>query len=277
MWLNSLCEWTNKGIAYAIITIIKAEGSVPRGVGSKMVVNELGDIDGSVGGGVVEHVSREQAAKAIRENKCFTLDFSLKGDVWQVTEERTVQGMCGGSLTVFIEPFLPHSELVIFGGGHIGEKLGKFCETMNFPYRVYDDRQEYVTNERFPGAAERICKPYTELTQSIRLTKASYCVILTHGHENDEICLEQLLRNRDIPYIGMIGSPNKVKVIVDNIRSRGGIVDSRLYSPVGLRIGRNLPEQIALAIMAEVMLLMEGGALEHLRIRWWEQGAVPSK
>ena len=277
MWLNSLYEWKNKGIACAIVTIIKAEGSVPRGVGSKMVVNELGDIDGSVGGGVVEHVSREQAAKAIRENKCLTLDFSLKGDVWQVTEDRKIQGLCGGSLSVFIEPFLPHSELVIFGGGHIGEKLGMFCEIMNFPYRVYDDRQEYVTQERFPGATERICKPYTELTRSIRLTKASYCIILTHGHEHDEVCLEQLLKNKDIPYIGMIGSAVKVKVIVDHIRSRGGIIDSRLYSPVGLRIGRNLPEQIALSIMAEVMLLMEGGALEHFRVRWWEQGVVPSK
>jgi len=270
MWLKSLCDWRDRGVPCAIVTVIRAEGSVPRGVGSKMVVSGNDDIAGSVGGGPVEHLSREAALKCIRDNTCQTLDFSLQGDVWQVTPERTVQGLCGGTLSVFIEPLLPCKEVVIFGGGHIGEKLSRFCDIMNLPYRLYDDRPEYATAERFPGAVERLCKPYAELAGAIRLGRSSYCVILTHGHAHDEVCLEQLLANKDVPYIGMIGSPHKVKVIIDRIRARGGTIDQRLYSPVGLRLGRNLPEEIALAIIAEVMLLMNGGSLEHFRVQWWE-------
>jgi xanthine dehydrogenase accessory factor len=268
MWLKTLGDWQEKGIPCAMVTIVKAEGSTPRGLGSKMVVNEHDDIAGSVGGGPVEHISREQALQAIRGNKCITLDFSLKGDVWQVTPDRTVQGLCGGAVTVFIEPVMPGKELVIFGGGHIGEKLGRMCDVLELPYRIYDNREEFASAERFPRAVERVCQPYEELGQKIRLTRASYCVILTHGHTFDGICLEQLMRNPEIPYIGMIGSVNKVGVIVETIRGKGGVVDDRLYSPVGLKIGRNLPGEVALSILAEVMLLMNGGALEHFRKRW---------
>jgi xanthine dehydrogenase accessory factor len=271
MWLKSLYEWKNQGIPCAIVTVIKAEGAVPRGLGSKMVVTAGNDIAGSVGGGPVEHISRAEALKAIRDNRCLTLDFSLKGEEWQVTQDKTVQGLCGGTVTVFIEPVLPCKELVIFGGGHIGEKLGRFCDILNLPYRIYDNRPEYATVERFPCATERICQPYEELGQAITLTHISYCVILTHGHAYDEVCLEQILGNKDVPYIGMIGSPNKIKVTLDHIRSRGGVIDDRLYSPVGVRIGRNLPEEIAFSIMTEVMVLMSGGELEHFRVKWWEQ------
>jgi xanthine dehydrogenase accessory factor len=271
MWLKSLYEWKNKGVPCAIVTVIRAEGSVPRGVGAKMVVSEANDIAGSVGGGPVEHISRGEALKAIRDNTCLTLDFSLQGDAWQVTEETSVQGLCGGTLAVFIEPVLPRKEVVIFGGGHIGEKIGRLCEVLNLPYRLYDDRPEYASAERFAGAAERVCKPYAQLSTEITLTRVSYCIVLTHGHAHDEVCLEQLLACKEVPYIGMIGSANKVKVIIEHIRSRGGVIDERLYSPIGLQIARSLPEEIALAIVAEVAMLMNGGTLTHYRTKWWEQ------
>jgi xanthine dehydrogenase accessory factor len=266
MWLKSLNEWKSKGIPCAIATIVKAEGSTPRGMGSKMVVNNVNEIAGSVGGGPVEHISREEALKVIRENRCVSLDFSLKGDTWMVTPDKMVQGLCGGSVTVFIEPILPEAEVVIFGGGHIGEKISKYCGILNMPYRVFDNREEFSSAERFSSAVERVCEPYNTLSETIRLTGASYCVILTHGHKHDEVCLEQLLRNKEVPYIGMIGSTNKIEVIVNNIRSRGGIIDNRLYSPVGLKIANNLPEQIALAIMAQIILLINNGTPEHFRV-----------
>jgi xanthine dehydrogenase accessory factor len=271
MWLKNLNEWKVKGIPCAIATITRAEGSTPRGVGSKMVVNAVNEIAGSVGGGPVEHISREEALKAIKENRCISLDFSLAGDVWQVTPDRTVQGLCGGSVTVFIEPVLPEAEVVIFGGGHIGEKVSKYCEILNMPCRVFDNREEFSSAERFPTAVERVCKPYETLTESIRLGQASYCVILTHGHKHDEICLERILRNKEVPYIGMIGSQNKIGVLVNNIRSRGGRIDDRVYSPIGLKIASNLPEQIALGIMAQIICLINKGSPEHFRFPWHDE------
>jgi xanthine dehydrogenase accessory factor len=272
MWLKTLNEWNAAGIPCAIVTIIRTEGSTPRGLGSKMIVNNEGKIAGSVGGGPVEHISREEAQKAIKRQQCISLDFSLKGDSWQVTPDKTIEGMCGGSVTVFIEPVLCEAQVVVFGGGHIGEKISKFCEILDMPFRVFDNRGEFSDAERFPTAIERVCKPYETLSESIHLTSSSYCVILTHGHKYDEVCLEQLLRNKNIPYIGMIGSQHKIQVVIDNIRSRGGVIDNRLYSPIGLKIANNLPGQIALGIMAQIILLINNGSPDHYRIKWHEQG-----
>ncbi|OGS35722.1 MAG: hypothetical protein A2293_03970 [Elusimicrobia bacterium RIFOXYB2_FULL_49_7] len=271
MWLKTLYDWQSKGIPCAIVTITKTEGSTPRSEGSKMVVNGSDEIAGTVGGGPVEHISRQEAVLAIKENKCKTLDFSLAGDQWQVTPDKTVQGMCGGRVTVFIEPVLPQKEVVVFGAGHIGEKIGKLCEVLNLRYRVFDNRPEFVSENRFPSAVGRISKPYDTLSTSIPLTRASYCVILTHGHQYDEVCLEQLLKNKAIPYIGMIGSQNKIRIIIDNIRSRGGKIDNRLYSPIGLKIANHQPEQIALGIMAQIILLINNGSPDHFRIPWHEE------
>lgn len=271
MWLKSLDEWKTQGLPCALLTIIEAEGPTPRGVGSKMAVNDRGETAGSIGGGAVEHVSLEEARRAIRENKCRTLKFSLRGDEWRVTAGRKVRSMCGGALAVFIEPIMPRHEVVIFGAGHIGERLSRLCAVMNLPCRVYDNRKERLTAERFPDAKELVHGDYEALAGKIALTTASYCVILTHGHEFDGVCLERLLKNGDVPYIGMIGSAVKVKALIDDIRSRGTEVDGRVYSPVGLKIGRNLPEEIALSIMAEIMLLAGGGSGGHCRINWHER------
>jgi len=276
MWIKMLNEWISQGVPCAIATIVHAEGSTPRGAGAKMVITGKGTIAGSVGGGAVEHICREEAIKAIKENVCKTLEFSLQGDSWQVTPEKSIQAICGGKVTVFIEPILPQNELVIFGGGHIGFSLGKYCDVLNMPFRIFDDRPEFASGQRFPTASEVICKPYGMLSESIRLSKASYCVILTHGHKHDEVCLQQLLKNKDIPYIGMIGSSKKVKIIVENIRSRGGCVDGRVYSPVGLKIANKLPEQIALGIIAQIVLLINNGSPEHFRIPWHEEETVIS-
>ena len=270
MWLKKVNDWKAQGIPCAMLTIVQAEGPTPRGVGSKMAVNLHGDSAGSIGGGPVEHLGLEEAKKAIRDNRCRTLKFSLRGDEWQVTEEKKVRGLCGGALTVFIEPIVPRHEVVVFGAGHIGEKLAALCAVLNLPCRVYDNRKDRLTAARFPHARKLIHGRYAELAKKIPLSASSFCVIVTHGHEHDEECLELLLQNREIPYIGMIGSAAKVKILVDRIRSRGTEVDGRLYSPVGLKIGSHLPEEIALSIMAEIMLLSGGGSGEHYRIRWHE-------
>ena len=271
MWLNALSEWKARGIPCALLTVVAAEGPTPRGVGSKMAVNRDGETAGSIGGGPVEHVSLEEARKAMGDNRCRTLEFSLSGEEWRVTGERKIRSLCGGRLSVFIEPIMPRPEVVIFGAGHIGEKLAGLCAVMGIPCRLYDNRKEFLAERRFPHAKGLIHGDYADLAEKAALTAMSYCVILTHGHEYDGVCLELLLKNRDVPYIGMIGSPGKVKTLVDEIRSRGTEVDARLYSPIGLKIGRNLPEEIALSIMAEIMLLVQGGSGEHCRIRWHEK------
>lgn len=267
MWLNQLNRWKNEGTACAIVTITATTGSTPRGVGSKMVVDVHGNIAGSVGGGAVEHQARAAAQEAIAKNVCLTKEYSLKEADLGRKGTRKGLGVCGGTVTVFIEPVLPRSEVVAFGAGHIAEKLGRFCDVLNVPYRVYDNRQDYATVERFPGARERVVAPFEEIAKRIQLTRQSYCAIFTHGHMHDRTCLEQLLANRDVPYIGMIGSATKIAVLFRDLAEKGIEVDDRVYSPIGIKLGSQLPEEIAFSILAEIFLLMNGGKLEHFRIQ----------
>lgn len=267
MWLKSLNEWKVKGVPCAIATIVRAEGSTPRQAGAKMVVNIDGDIAGSVGGGSVEYECMKLAETAIKENRPILKEFSLEGET-DGGNGLPCGGICGGIVTVFIEPILVRKEIVIFGAGHIAEKLGRFCEILEIPYRVFDDREEFLTKERFPGANELILGDFSNIDATINLGATGYSVIMTYGHQHDEICLEQLVKKKEIPYIGMIGSPKKVAIIVENLRGRNVLLDKRVYSPIGLRIGRNFPQDIALSVISEIMLLMEGGTLEHFRINW---------
>jgi len=270
MWLTRISEWHAAGIPCALVTIIESSGSTPRKVGSKMAVNNTGEIAGSVGGGGVEFSCIGIAQDAIKKEICITKRFVSKGDgdEWKADDADTSLGVCGGSLTVFIEPILVEPEIVIFGGGHVGLHLGKLCEVLAIPYRVYDDRPEFADTGRFPEAKEVVSAPFTAIEQNIHLCGRSYCVIMTYGHEHDEEVLEQLLKNKALPYIGMIGSVSKASVLIENIKSRGGVIDDRLYCPIGLKIGKNLPQEIALSILAEVVLVMRNGKPEHMRRDW---------
>ena len=183
-------------------------------------------------------------------------------------------GYAGDPLPCSSSPSTLSPRLVIFGGGHVGLNLARLCEVLEMPYRVYDDRQDFVKAGRFPGARECICAPFTDIARHITLSDKSYCVIMTYGHEHDQEVLEQLLKNSEIPYIGMIGSPSKAAVLIRNIKQKGLVIDKRLHCPIGLRIGRNLPQEIALSVIAEVILLMRGGKLEHMKINWSEENAA---
>ncbi|ABD41723.1 protein of unknown function DUF182 [Methanospirillum hungatei JF-1] len=279
MWLNNITRWYNEGISCALITIIDSAGSTPRKTGSNMVINQNGETAGSVGGGGVELQCIHLAREAMKTGACITRKFVSKGDGedWNTSDEDAELGVCGGSLTVFIEPLIPESELVIFGGGHVGLALGKLCEVLNVPYRVYDDRREFADPERFPGARSLICQPFTDIFSHIHLTGTSYCVIMTYGHEHDETVLEQLLKIKELPYIGMIGSVKKAEVLIRNIQGRGGIIDDRVYCPIGLRIGKNLPQEIALSVISEVFLVMRGGVPEHMRVDWSADKSIPHR
>lgn len=229
-----------------------------------MVVNDKGEIDGTVGGGAVEHECIKEAQKAISEGRCLTLEFNLNEDEQIVEKESS--GICGGSVRIFIEPFRPREEVVMFGGGHIAEKLAAYCNTLNLPFRVYDDREEFTNRERFPNAKELVCAEFNRISENIKLSAMSYCVIMTYGHVHDETCLEQLIGVSEVPYIGMMGSVEKVTAVKANLKKRGVELDKRVYSPIGLKIGSNLPEEIALSIIAEIQCVLYGGKPEHFRL-----------
>lgn len=266
MWLQRLNDWVAEGRPCALATIVAAEGSTPRGPGSKMAVDAEGQSAGTVGGGAVEHHCVGAAREVIATGEPRLVRFVLNGETWAVQDDRRDFGVCGGSVTIFIEPVLPPMEVVIFGAGHVGESLGRLCAAMKVPYRVYDDRPGFPTPERFPEARSTVLGAYADLPQRITLGRASWCVILTEGHAHDETVLAKLLRNPDLPYIGMIGSRSKVGHSFAKVRALGAEPDHRVYSPIGLGLGGRTPEDIALSILAEIRKLHFTGPGGHLRV-----------
>lgn len=266
MWLQRLNDWVGAGRPCALVTIVAAEGSTPRGPGAKMAVDADGEVAGTVGGGAVEHHCVGAALEAIRSGEPRLVRFVLDGGTWAEEAPQADYGVCGGAVTLFIEPVPALMEVVIFGAGHVGESVGRLCAALGVPYRVYDDRPGFPTPERFPDARETVLGPYADLPARIRLGASSWCVILTEGHAHDETVLAHLLGNPDLPYIGMIGSRAKVGHSFAKVRALGAPPDPRVYSPIGLGLGGRAPADIALAILAEIRCLHFAGHGGHLRV-----------
>ncbi|MBI3837077.1 MAG: XdhC family protein [Planctomycetia bacterium] len=151
-------------------------------------------------------------------------------------------------------PMLPRSRLIIVGGGHVGQAVGNLAAELDFDVWVIDDRQEYVTEARFPRAQRRIAGSMTEVLPNLEITPNTYCLIVTRGHNHDEEALFHLA-DRGGRYVGMIGSKRKIKLIFDDLLAEGISPEAldRVYAPVGLDIGSQTVMEIAVSITAELV------------------------
>jgi xanthine dehydrogenase accessory factor len=233
----------------ALVTVVSASGSTPREEGAKMLVKPDGSIIGTIGGGSLEAQIIGEAVKVIRQGKPKRLHRSL------TAKEAGDEGMiCGGDLEVFIEPILTPPTLYIFGGGHIALALTKMGKLCGFKIAVIDDRAEFASAERFPEAEFVLAEDFTKSFAQLRIDKSSYIVIVTHGHRHDEVVLEWAV-STPAKYIGMIGSKTKNETIFSHLRDRGVSKEhlDRVHAPIGLEIGAQTPEEIAVSILAEVI------------------------
>ena len=155
----------------------------------------------------------------------------------------------------------PPLELIVCGGGHVGLAVAQAGLFLGFRVTVIDDRAEFVARERFPDERiHLIADDFVVALQSLKITPASHLVIVTRGHKHDEICLHEVM-NKPARYIGMIGSRRRTTTIRAHLK-REGVRDEllrRVYAPIGLDIGAQTPEEIALAILAEIVMIRRGG------------------
>jgi xanthine dehydrogenase accessory factor len=150
---------------------------------------------------------------------------------------------------------------VIVGAGHIAMPLAQLGALLDFRVTVLDDRAEFATAERFPGASQILVGPYRETIESLPVDRDSYVVLVTRGHVHDQACLEVMLR-RETGYIGMIGSRTRVRTVMRHLAEEGYPVErlQAVHAPVGLDIGAHTPAEIALSIMAEIVCARRGGS-----------------
>lgn len=246
---QEIIEVKKNGIDAALVTIISAEGSTPRETGAKMLVKDDGSIVGSIGGGSLELLTKNEALMAIRTGKSKRMNYSLQPD-------EDAEMICGGDVEIFIEPILPPPSLYICGGGHIGLALTKIGKLCGFRVIVIDDRPEYASKERFPEADQTVVSAYEDVFSVVKVGQSDYIVIVTHGHKGDEVALAGALRT-PARYIGMIGSRKKIASVYDRLVKKGISCEAlnRVHSPIGLNICAQTPEEIAVSIMAEVITI----------------------
>jgi len=160
-----------------------------------------------------------------------------------------------GDARVFLETILPTPTAFIFGGGHVAYFLAQTLHFIGFDYVVMDDRADFLTSERFPHAKAFVCHDYENFCDQLDLTAhSSYVIIVTRGHASDFAVLEQTIR-RKVKYIGMIGSKRKISILFDQLRQQGVSEEMlrTIHAPVGIEIGADTPEEIAISIAAELI------------------------
>ena len=238
-----------EGEEAALVTVVSATGSTPREEGAKMLVRPDGSIIGTIGGGSLEAQVIEEAVRVIKQAKPKRLHMSLTAK-----EAGEAGMMCGGELEVFIEPILSPPALYIFGGGHIALALTKMGKLVGFNITVIDDRAEFAHAERFPEAEVILAEDFTKSFPQVKIDKSSYIVIVTHGHQHDEVVLEWAV-GTPARYIGMIGSKTKNETIYSHLLAKGITREQldRVHAPIGLEIGAQTPEEIAVSILAELI------------------------
>ncbi len=237
------------GARVALATIIVRKGSTPRKDQAKMLIYEDGRQAGTIGGGCTEAEVCREALAVIRSEKAKLLSFDL-------TEEDAEESalLCGGTMEVYLEPILPDPSLLILGAGHIGQSLAQIAATLGFKLTVADDRIKYANRERFPYAEAVLADSWDEIFKKVPVSSSSYIVIATRGHQYDLVCLRYALGTA-ARYIGLLGSRRKTKILLDTLQKEGvdPINFERVYAPIGIEIGSETPEEIAVSIAAELV------------------------
>jgi xanthine dehydrogenase accessory factor len=155
--------------------------------------------------------------------------------------------------TYFVEPIRPEDVVVLFGAGHVSRYVAALSETVGFSVVVVDDRKEFANKERFPHA-KIVVTPFLASFDQRHINTSAYVVIVTRGHTHDRDVLRQVL-NQSAAYVGMIGSRRKRNIIYQSLKD-DGVSDNqldRVHSPIGLSIGAQTPEEIAVSIVAELI------------------------
>ncbi|MGD9099846.1 MAG: XdhC/CoxI family protein [Anaerolineae bacterium] len=268
---QTILQAKRQGHPVALATVVRARGAVPRHASSKMLVFADGQTVGTVGGGEVESLSIKAAKEAIRDGQARLETFSLAGP----DKDNTV-GVCGGQMEVFIEPILPPPTVLVLGCGHVGQAVAHLAKWLGFRVVVSDDREELCTPEHVPDADLYLPGEVAAVLSHTPIDSQTYVVSVTRGYPYDVAAVPILLET-EAPYIGIIGSQRRWATAVKELKALGIEQDAldQIHAPIGLYLGAETPEEIALSIMAQVLASRNDvGVLRHRRdaVNKTEQG-----
>jgi xanthine dehydrogenase accessory factor len=257
--LSELLAARKEGEPVALATVVKARGSVPRHAGSKMLIYSDGRTSGTIGGGEMEARVVEEALQALSTGQTVTVPYSLvdpaKGD----------PGVCGGEVEVFIEPYSSPATILVIGCGHVGRAVVHLASWLGFFVVANDDREELVDPQLVPGADIYIAGPIEQVLEQFSVTGNTYVVSVTRNVLVDRQIMPKLIETPS-PYIGVIGSRRRWEETKRLLQEDGLDVEQmqRFHSPIGLEIHAETPEEIAVSILAEIIMMRHGGSGERM-------------
>ena len=240
----------DEGALAALATLVVA----PQNVGAKMLVGETGKIAGGVGDAALDEQIIKQAS-AFLASRVEARTYNVEDFAGDLTEWRGAR--------VLFERIGPALHVVVCGAGHVGASLARLAHAVGYRVTLIDDRAEFVMRERFPETAIELvaAASWTDaVREAIGKGRGVAVAVVTRGHNEDEECLRAVVAA--LPdYVGMIGSRRRTNIVLDRLRETG-VADSLLRevrAPVGLDIGAVAPEEVALAILAEIIAERRGG------------------
>jgi xanthine dehydrogenase accessory factor len=249
------------GAAVVVATVVHA-GAAELQVGGKLLVRRdgtsIGAIDPAIDGPVQE--AALAAFDAFPRVMAQTLYVGADG---RSTLRRSQARADDAEL--LIELYMAPSKLVIVGGGHVGLAIARLGELVGFTIAVLDDREEFANSERFAMADEVVRGEIGPSLDAMRIDDSCYVVLVSRGHMQDAIALRHLAE-RGAAYLGMIGSRRRTATVLEQMAADGVPREAlaRVHTPIGLDIGAETPEEIALAILAEIVLVRNGGSGRQL-------------
>ncbi|MBI5948938.1 MAG: XdhC family protein [Chloroflexi bacterium] len=243
------------GDAVVLASVIEA-GAEAVTPGARMLIEADGTRMGSLGMAALDEAAAAYAASAFERHAAETTYFDGTALAPRFRQ---------GATAVYIEVVEARPVFLVVGAGHIGRSLAHLASMLNFQVAVVDDRDDMANAERFPEADEVICADYEEALDRFPINSNTTIVLVTRGHKQDELSLRHCL-GRGAAYLGMIGSKRRTGAVLQHLRDDGFDPEelAKVRTPIGLDIGAETPEEIAIAIMAEVIMLRRGGTAKPM-------------
>ena len=248
-----------ENVPFALAQIIESHGSTPRHSG-QMIVLASGQIYGTIGGGMVERLVIEQAIEAIAERKARIFQGRMAR-----SGEDAVGSDCGGTMRVFIDVHGLRPRLVLLGAGHVNRAVAKAAAPLGFALSVADTFAGSLAPQLFPPGTQLIeDENFTQACEKINLQPDDFVLIATNSQDKEALdhCIQKPLR-----YLGLLSSRRKILVFTKALRDSGIAEEDlrRLSAPVGLDLGAETPEEIAISILAEILMVKhqtQGGRMK---------------
>jgi len=248
------------GHSLAIVSLMARDGRIDEHTARLLVASDGALIGGSLGDSVLDAAAARQAVALLADDRREIVVADANELTASSSGEIDLQAF--GQVRLLFEISRPPLELIVCGGGHVGQAVAIAGRFLDFNVTVIDDRADFASREKFPDERIRlIADDFVAALRSLRITPATHIVIVTRGHRHDEICLQEVIGS-PARYIGMIGSRRRTTTIRERLKREGVAPEllRQVHAPIGLDINALTPEEIALAILAEIVLVRRGGS-----------------